>query len=210
MTMPDVLREYEDLASQADRAFMEMRGRYSTCVKCAPRCSDCCHAVFGLFLVEAAHLRDRFEKLERKERRKAALRAGKANREMERLMQQGNQAENHGGYGTCALEKVKVRCPLLNEANACVLYAHRPITCRVYGIPTAIQGKAHVCWKAKFEKEKTYPVFNLDEVYGKLYRLSRELLGRTGGSDPARASLLVSVSKVITTQTPDLVREIFL
>ncbi|MBW2093480.1 MAG: hypothetical protein JRI80_01200 [Deltaproteobacteria bacterium] len=112
--------------------------------------------------------------------------------------------------GSYSLEKARVRCPLLNEVDACVLYQYRPITCRVYGIPTAIQGKAHVCWKAKFEKEKAYPAFNLDEVNRKLYYLSREFLQGMGGSDPSKATFLVSVSKVIATRTPDLIREIFL
>jgi Fe-S-cluster containining protein len=208
MTMPDFFTDYEDLAARADRAFTEMSGRYPSCVSCTPHCSDCCHAVFGVFLLEAAFLRYHFEKLGRKERRQATLRADQAEKEMGRLLREAHKGEEP--RGSYSLEKARIRCPLLDEDHGCILYPYRPITCRVYGIPTAIQGKAHVCWKAKFDKEKAYPAFNLDEVQGKLYHLSREFLEMAGGSDPDKASLLVSVSKVITTWTPDLVREIFL
>ena len=33
-------------------------------IRCERGCSDCCHAVFGLFLIEAAHLKEQFEKLD--------------------------------------------------------------------------------------------------------------------------------------------------
>ncbi len=207
MAMP-LFKEYERLAARADLAFAEMRTQYPSCVKCAPLCSDCCHAVFGLFLIEAAYLRSWFEKLGRKERRQAVTRADKAEKEMGRMISEAQRGGDE--QGSYSLEKTRIRCPLLNEADECVLYPHRPITCRVYGIPTAIQGKAHVCWKAKFEKEKSYPAFNLDEVNKELYHLSRKVLQGVGGSDPSKATFLVSVSKVITTRTPDLMEKIFL
>ena len=207
--IPDALfRGYEALVAGADLAFGKMQDNHPSGVSCVPRCSDCCHAVFGVFLLEAVFLRYHFEKLDRKTRRQVALRAGKAEKEMGRILGEAHKEEEpHGSY---PLEKARVRCPLLDEAHECILYPYRPITCRVYGIPTAIQGKAHVCWKAKFEREKTYPTYNLDEVNRQLYHLSRELLQGVGGSDPSKATFLVSVAKVITTQTPDLIGKIFL
>ena len=201
-------KEYEALAAGADAAFGEMSSRYHACMPCAQGCSDCCYAVFGLFLVEAAYLRFQFEKLERKERRQVLSRAGKAEKELERLLTEAKKGSDPDG--SFALEMARIRCPMLNEADACVLYPFRPITCRVYGIPTAIQGKAHVCWKARFEKGKNYPAFNLDAVNRKLYRISREYLQGAGGSDSSKAGLLVSVSKVVSASTPDLIREVFL
>jgi Fe-S-cluster containining protein len=203
-----LFKNYEALAASADLAFREMRSQYPSCVTCEPLCSDCCHAVFGLFLIEAAYVRSHFENLTRKERRRIVSRAAKAENEMGRVIDAAQRGE--GPQGSFSLEKARVRCPLLNVANECVLYQHRPITCRVYGVPTAIQGKAHVCWKAKFNKEKTYAVFNLDEANRKLYHLSMEFLKGAGGNDPLKAGFLVSVSKVVTTRTEDLIRQNFL
>jgi hypothetical protein len=83
---------------------------------------------------------------------------------------------------------------------------HRPITCRVYGIPTKVQGKARVCWKADFKKDERYPVFDLDGAYRELYFLSTELL-KGAGEDTEKASLLISVSKAITTPLKYLLRQ---
>jgi Fe-S-cluster containining protein len=209
MTVTSLFEQYGVLTAAADLAFREMRSQYPSCVRCEPLCADCCHAVFGLFLIEAAYLRFQFEKLPRKERRQTASRAAKAEKEMERLINEAKKGEGQQ-QGSYPLEKARVRCPLLNDLNECVLYQHRPLTCRVYGIPTAIHGKAHICWKAEFEKKKAYPAFNLDEVNRKLYHLSGEFLREAGGSDPSKATFLVSVSKVIGTRTPDLIQEIFL
>lgn len=208
MTVSPLFEKYDVLVAAADLAFREMRSQYPSCVRCEPLCSDCCHAVFGLFLIEAAYLRSQFEKLSRKARRQVALRAAKADKEMEKV----SRAAQNGGeaQGSYALEKVRVRCPLLNDRHECVVYKHRPITCRVYGIPTAIQGKAHVCWKAKFDKEKAYPAFNLDEVNRKLYHLSMQFLQEIGGTDLEKAMYVVSVSKVVASPIPELIRETFL
>jgi hypothetical protein len=105
------------------------------------------------------------------------------------------------------LSKERVRCPLLNQKEECIIYPHRPITCRVYGIPTAIQGQARVCGKAAFEKGESYPTFDLDACYKELYRLSKELLVQMGQSDMEKASLLISVSKVLKTPLEEIINE---
>jgi hypothetical protein len=40
-----------------------------------------------------------------------------------------------------------------------------PITCRLYGIPTAIGGKGHTCGLSGFTKGKSYPTVNLDAIH---------------------------------------------
>jgi hypothetical protein len=79
----------------------------------------------------------------------------------------------------------------------------------VYGIPTKIQGKAHVCGKTGFKSGEYYPAFDLDEIYRDLYNLSKELLGSGGKDDLERASLLISVSKAIKTPMEGLINKSF-
>ena len=64
-----------------------------------------------------------------------------------------------------------------------------------------------MCWKAGFKKDERYPVFDLDGVYRELFFLSAEILKSAGKDDSERASLLISVSKAITTSLEDLLRE---
>jgi len=205
MSITHLLQRYELLVAKADQAFQKMKKEFPECIKCKPRCSDCCHALFGLFLIEAVYLKRQFNKLGRKERRAALLRGNKADKELKKLEKKLQTNDKAPEMGTESLARERIRCPLLGDNEECVLYPHRPITCRVYGIPTAIQGKAHVCGKAGFKSGKTYPIFDLDRAYQELYLLSGELLKETGRRDPERASLLISVSKAIETPPEDII-----
>jgi Fe-S-cluster containining protein len=163
--------------------------------------------VFGIFLIEAAYLQQHFNRLDSKVRRAALLRAKKTDEVLETLRR---KIQEHGGpahEGSGMVARERLRCPLLDESDECILYARRPITCRVYGIPTRIRGKAHVCGKSGFKKGASYPSFNLDETYRELYALSHELLEKTGSETQEKASFLISVSKAITAPLEDILTE---
>jgi Fe-S-cluster containining protein len=203
----DLFQSYELLADKADAAFSEMREEHAACIKCEPHCSDCCHAVFGLFLIEAGYLKEQFDKLTDEEKRAALVRCEQAEKSLEGLQNMLQAHEGDPQMQAYVMSRERIPCPLLTERQECVLYSHRPITCRVYGIPTKIQGKARVCWKAGFKKDERYPVFDLDGVYRELFFLSAEILKSAGKDDSERASLLISVSKAITTSLENLLRE---
>jgi Fe-S-cluster containining protein len=202
----DLFQSYELLVDKAEAAFKEMKEEHGACIKCEPHCSDCCHAVFGLFLIEAGYLKEQFDKLTEEEKRGALLRCERAEKGLERLQNMLQAHEGDPQMQAYVMSRERIPCPLLSDRQECILYPHRPITCRVYGIPTKIQGKARVCWKAGFKKDERYPVFDLDSVYRELYFLSTELL-KGAGEDSDKASLLISVSKAIMTSVKDLVRE---
>lgn len=200
----DIFQAYEQLAEQADRAFREMQQRYETCVKCGEQCSDCCHAVFGLFLVESLYLNRRFNDLDEESRRVILARADQADRDLVRVQKRLEQLGDDPQKLSAALSRERIRCPLLNDEQKCSLYPYRPVTCRVYGIPNLMGGKIQACWKAGFEKGKAYPAFDLDSAYQELYRLSQAILERAGRAGSDRASLLVSVSKSIKTPPEEI------
>ena len=137
------------------------------------------------------------------------VRCDQADIEMEKLERIMETFKDDPKMQTYTLAKERIRCPLLGDNDECVLYNYRPITCRVYGIPTAIQGQARVCGKAKFKKGETYPIFNLDGVYGDLFALSKELLAEIKSDDIEKASLLISVSKVLKTPVEEFIDEKF-
>jgi Fe-S-cluster containining protein len=203
----DLFQSYELVVDKAEAAFQEMQKEHGSCIKCEPHCSDCCHAVFGLFLIEAGYLKEQFDKLTDEEKRTALSRCEQAEKSLERLQNMLRAHEGDPQMQAYIMSRERIPCPLLNEHQECILYLHRPITCRVYGIPTKIRGKARVCWKAEFKKDERYPVFDLDGVYRELYFLSTELLKGVGEDNPGKASLLISVSKAITTPLEDLLRQ---
>jgi Fe-S-cluster containining protein len=203
----DLFQTYELLVDKAEAAFQEMQKEHGSCIKCEAHCSDCCHAVFGLFLIEAGYLKEHFDKLTDEEKKAALVRCEQAEKSLERLQNMLRTHEDDPQMQAYIMSRERIPCPLLKEDQECALYLHRPITCRVYGIPTKVQGKARVCWKSEFKKDERYPVFDLDRVHRELYFLSAELLKAAGEDNPERASLLISVSKAITTPLQDLLRQ---
>ncbi|MGD2127623.1 MAG: YkgJ family cysteine cluster protein [Desulfobacteraceae bacterium] len=209
MKITPLLRSYELLVDKADAAFRGMEKAHSACIKCERHCVDCCYAVFGLFLIEAAYLKQAFDQLGHEERKAALLRCNETEKGLKRLEKTLQAHEGDPQMQAYIMARERIRCPLLDDNQDCTLYPHRPITCRVYGIPTMIQGKARVCGKAQFKKGETYPVFDLDGVYRDLYTLSKELLNTAGKDDPEKASLLISVPKAISASLDDLIHETF-
>lgn len=207
MILEDLFQEYELLVAKADQCFQKIKMDYEPCIKCSIQCSDCCYAVFGLFLIESVYLKDRFNKLSSSEKRKAIIRGNKSDKDFLKIEKKLEKDNNYTQIKTFLMERERVRCPLLNGSQECVLYPFRPITCRVYGIPTIINGKVHVCWKAGFKKGQAYPAFNLDILHRELYRLSIKLLERTRQENMEKASLLLSVSKSIRTPIEKLINE---
>jgi Fe-S-cluster containining protein len=201
----DLFRTYESLVDRADGAFREIQGSHGSCVRCKPGCSDCCHAVFGLFLIEAGYLKFHFDQIPADQKKDALLRVNETERGLKRLESKMRAHGDDPSMQAYILATERVRCPLLDQENGCILYAHRPITCRVYGIPTRIHGKARVCGKGGFEKGTAYPTFDLDSTYRDLFALSKELISRS--DDQEKASLLISVPKAITTPLDIIVRE---
>ena len=202
MDFSKTFEKYEALVSEVDKIFKSVHDAYSNFVCCETRCADCCHAVFDITLIEAVYLNHQFTKLlPRKIRRPIGARAEKADRkyyQIKRKLQKmyvDDEKSPEDILAQLALERV--RCPLLNDDDLCDLYDKRPITCRVYGIPTAIGGKARICEKSKFEDKAAYPTVNLDKMNDRLFALSRELLRDVGSKHPKRYMSLVPPSAAL-------------
>ena len=200
---------YEELVVKADKGFDRVADEFPESMHCKRHCSDCCHAVFGLFLIEAVFLKRDFDKLGEEEKKEALKRATEADKEIEKLERTLKEFENDPQMSVYTMARARIRCPLLNEHDECILYPCRPITCRVYGIPTMIRGVPRFCGKTGFQKGQPYPTFNLDGMHGKLYELSKELVKSIGAEDTdQQASFLFSISKIIRTPVEELITKI--
>ena len=141
-------KKYEALVSKGDEAFEHVRQAYAECVKCEEKCADCCHALFDLTLIEALYINHKFnEKIKKSQKADLLERANRADRRVHKIKRQAYrdlQAGKSEDEILAGLARERVRCPLLNEADLCDLYDNRPLTCRFYGIPTAIGGQGHI------------------------------------------------------------------
>ena len=199
---------YDRLVSRADKSFERIAREYPDCIACKPGCSDCCHAVFGLFLIEAVFLKHDFDQLKEKEKQVALKRGLAAEKELKTLERTLREFKDDPRMSAYSMARARIRCPLLSDEDTCILYSYRPITCRIYGIPTMIQGVPRICGSTGFKKDQPYPIFNMDGVQKELFQLSKDLLTNVG-NDAAdeRASLLISLPKIIRTPIDDLVNE---
>lgn len=170
---------YEALAREIDQVVERVGAEHGQCIACAPGCSDCCHALFDLTLVEAMYLNVKFNEHYSGQRRSDLLDlADEADRKACRIKRDAFRMSRDGARTTEILEfiaKARVRCPLLDVEDRCALYEHRPLTCRLYGIPTAIRGKAHTCAKCGFTPGVQYPTVKIEQLQDRLLRLSHEL-----------------------------------
>jgi Fe-S-cluster containining protein len=176
-----VFKKYETFVEQLDGVFESVRQQYSDCVKCKMECSDCCHALFDLSLIEALYINSKFSEQVGGERKTEILES--ANTSDRKTYQLKRKAFRAVEAGEKTEEQVllemaaeRIRCPLLNEESRCDLYAFRPATCRLYGIPTAIAGRGHTCGLSGFKTGESYPTVNLDSVHAKLHELSCEII----------------------------------
>lgn len=197
-------RQYEALSQAADQVFEKVKSEYTDCVKCERECADCCHALFDLTLIEAMYLNARFkERIEDQTRERVVEKANRADRTIHKLKRKAFQDLQKGreeGDILTDLAAQKVRCPLLNDQDLCDLYDHRPITCRLYGIPTSIGGLGRTCALSGFEGGNPYPTVDIDKIHGRLQEISAELLRDIRSQHIKLVDLLMPLSMALLTE----------
>ena len=200
--------KYEALVAQADGAFERVKNAYTDCVKCEEKCADCCFALFDLTLIEALYIHHKFnEKYQGSEKAELLEKSNRADRRIYKIKRKAYsdlQAGKNEGEILAAMAFERVRCPLLNEKELCDLYEYRPITCRFYGVPTAIGGAGHTCGKSGFKQGEKYPTVNLDAVHSQLQQISAELLRDIQSKNIKLADLLVPLSSAVILDFDDV------
>ena len=200
--------KYEALVAQADGAFERVKKAHADCVKCEEKCADCCFALFDLTLIEALYIHHKFnEKYQGSEKAELLEKSNRADRRIYKIKRKAYndlQAGKNEGEILAAMALERVRCPLLNEKELCDLYEYRPLTCRFYGVPTAIGGAGHTCGKSGFKQGEKYPTVNLDAVHSQLQQISAELLRDIQSKNIKLADLLVPLSSAVILDFDDV------
>lgn len=163
---------FESLLREIHTLFSRMREEYPEEVRCVQGCVDCCHACFDVSFIEALYIYDHLAGVRDAAAMNRAIdRAEKAREELEaRLLPLGENPDPELILGH--MSRWRIGCPLLAADNTCLLYDYRPVTCRVYGLPTMIGGTGHVCGFSGFDTGKRYPSVKLDNIWRYLGDLS--------------------------------------
>ncbi len=193
--------EYEKILQEVDAVFERVRQQHPEEVACVEGCSDCCHAMFDLSLIEALYLNHHlYEHFSPMDRDAVLNRADTADREAYKLKRQIFKASEEGQTASQILEqvsKMRVRCPLLNNEDKCDLYEYRPVTCRLYGIPMAIGSESHTCGRSGFDPGKSYVTVRMDKIQDRLLLLSQELVQSIPTRHTQLNEVLVPVSMAL-------------
>lgn len=194
---------YESLVFLADETFNKIAQQYPDCVKCTIQCSDCCHALFDLTLIEAIYINHQFNrKFEGTEKAQLIEKANTTDRKIYKIKRKAYKRLEAGKSEDRILEELsgqRIRCPLLNNEETCDLYAYRPITCRLYGIPTSVGDRGHTCGQSGFVKGKNYPSVKMDVLHQKLYEISLDLVRDIQSQYARLAEILVPLSMAMLT-----------
>jgi len=138
--MNDILLRYGDVLNEVDRWFSGCLSRHHDRIACGRGCSACCRGLFDITLLDALYLKVGFDRLspQVKERiqqkaatRLAGLKAMCPGFASPWILNRVPEA----GWDRIMPEGDQERCVLLSDTGSCLVYDHRPMTCRLNGIP---------------------------------------------------------------------------
>ena len=138
--MDDLLDRYECLLGEVDGWFETCLSRHAGMIACHRGCSACCRGLFDLTLLDALCLKRGFDRLPTSVQQAVQL---KAVARLVGLTEQWPEFTrpwtlNHipeQTWDEMMPEEDETPCPLLSADGTCLVYAQRPMTCRLNGIP---------------------------------------------------------------------------
>ena len=139
-TIRETLEGYGKLLARVDRWYSGCLDRYPEHITCRSGCSDCCRGLFDITLLDAWHLRAGFKQLSAPVRKEAVR---KAKRRTESLAVFWPELAppyllNHRPdeqWEELMPDEDDTPCPLVGKDGRCLAYDHRPMTCRLHGLP---------------------------------------------------------------------------
>jgi Fe-S-cluster containining protein len=143
------MEDYLKFLSRADAWYRSVREKHPAQVTCSKGCRDCCLGLFDVTLLDGDLLREGLAAADPPTRRDIESRAQAILAKLrETWPGLGATLE---GWIDAEIDELcdalgPVECPVLGPAGECRLYEHRPLTCRLSGVPVV-----------GFSGEKVYP-----------------------------------------------------
>jgi len=136
----NILQRYGDLLVQVDRWFTSCLDTYPDQIRCGQGCSGCCRGLFDITLLDAWYLQLGFCMLP--QATQAAIRDEAAQRLASMRQYWPEFAEPYllnyrpeADWDMLMPDEDETPCVFLDDAGRCLVYDHRPMTCRLHGIP---------------------------------------------------------------------------
>lgn len=138
--MTEILSAYKKLLSEVDAWFSRCSQLYPDRIACTKGCSECCRSLFDITILDAALLQSAIERLPEAVRSNVRSRAEERLQQIRAIWPEFDQpfTLNHrpeDDWKELMPEDDETPCVLLDEHGQCLLYAFRPMTCRLHGLP---------------------------------------------------------------------------
>jgi Fe-S-cluster containining protein len=123
---------YKRILEHADEFFRSVMETQPQNLQCGRGCSLCCYGLFEIGAADIPILAEGLEALHPMRRRKIIRRAAEVIAESRHPnLRESNSLEKEEFFSQTAA----VACPNLNESGECMVYEHRPLVCRTFGLP---------------------------------------------------------------------------
>ena len=120
--------DYRKILERADEHFASVMAAQPQNLQCGAGCSLCCYGLFEIGSGDVPVIAEGLEKLPPAKRKKVIKRA----LEIEQLNLRESTPEEKEAY----FDRTQATpCPNLDEAGLCMMYEHRPLVCRTFGLP---------------------------------------------------------------------------
>jgi Fe-S-cluster containining protein len=138
--MDDILVNYSLLLEEVDEWFVRTSGLAGPDVSCRKGCSECCRGLFDITLLDALYLKSGFDRLPAEVRDMVRAKALHRFEGLRTLWPDFDHPyilnyRPEEDWEKLMPEEDDTPCALLGEDGTCLLYEHRPMTCRLNGLP---------------------------------------------------------------------------
>jgi Fe-S-cluster containining protein len=117
-----------------DEWFAKVRSKYAAHMQCGKGCTACCHGLFDITLADAVEVARGFQKLPADVQQRVRSRA----LELDAAIAASGETlfdEDDPRIDRIVDGANNPPCPCLGDAGECLIYEHRPMACRLEGVP---------------------------------------------------------------------------
>jgi len=123
---------YRGILDRADGFFRSVMRDQPQNLQCGRGCSFCCYGLFEIGAADIPVLAEGLEQLHPMRRKKIVQRAAEIIAESRHPDVRALTPQEKDEFFN---RTASVACPNLNESGECMVYEHRPLVCRTFGLP---------------------------------------------------------------------------
>jgi len=181
--LSNIAASYQRLMGRVDSWFHTCLEQHSDFIACKSGCSSCCRSLFDISLLDAWVLQLGFRELDEKVRQTVHAKTTKM---VEKLEKQWPLFTHPYILNDLPFDHWQdmpddnTPCPLLGENGRCLTYMHRPMICRLHGIPNidnSGRSFSDTCCSRNFKGINPLELRTLRAPFKEIFEQEFDLLG---------------------------------